>query len=422
MFVGGTNFDDWASRETTTTYDFYASIRENGGVDEKYRRIKGIAAMLKEHGKRMARSEKEHIQVIISDSLVEVAMRRSEDGGRFFFVRTEDRKTAHSGNIRVSEANGFQFSFDFALEPFGSMVYYLPAGANTGKWYPELPDPMVRPVDLPAAIEITRIEKQVESTAPRWKNLKKGESVEKYGVFDRHFIHYRVKVPAGKIFSVGRIGENVANRSKADGILAMVNGKLLSPLSEDKESISFQMPDGAKEVILLFENRGLHHHTNLEIEKHWKNGIKWVKIEDKKLPLQFASFEKELGRSYSKPEFYTSKGWQQVDLPQQNDLLENEMLIWSRFTFELPEKTNNIWVPWKLLLEATGNGFTYLNGHCIGRFWEIGPQKEFFLPECWLNIGNGKPNIISLSLRPNQKGADIKSATIVPDNEFAEFR
>ena len=27
------------------------------------------------------------------------------------------------------------------------------------------------------------------------------------------------------------------------------------------------------------------------------------------------------------------------------------------------------------------------NGHCIGRCWQKGPQHEYYIPECWLNIG-----------------------------------
>ena len=51
-----------------------------------------------------------------------------------------------------------------------------------------------------------------------------------------------------------------------------------------------------------------------------------------------------------------------------------------------------VWVPWRLHLYATGNGFLYLNGHPLGRYWEAGPQHDFFLPECWLNFGPGQSN------------------------------
>ena len=425
MFVGGTNFDDWASRETTTTYDCAASIRENGGVDEKYRRITGISRMLKEQGTRLARSDRETVEAVVTDSMVEVFLRRAADGSRFFFVRTEDRWKPHSGNIRVKEADGTQFSFDYALEPFGSMIFYLPSGttdAAQGKWYPQLPPPMVRPVHLPDPILLTQGEERIDPLPTRWIRLKPGQHVEDHGYYDRHFMYYRASVPAGKEFTVGRIGQNVMNRSTADGILAWAEGRMLSPVAEDKECVTFRMPAQGKEVILLFENRGLHHHTNLEVEKHWNNGIRYVKVDGKEVPLQFASVEKERGITYSSPGKYSSKGWSDSTFSREPDSVPGGLLTWNRFTFELPERQKGVWVPWKVRLDATGNGFIYLNGRCIGRTWEAGPQREFFLPECELNFGKGKTNVITVSLRPDRRGAKIRSVSVLPDADFAEER
>ena len=73
-------------------------------------------------------------------------------------------------------------------------------------------------------------------------------------------------------------------------------------------------------------------------------------------------------------------------------------------------------------LNATGNGFVYLNGYALGRYWEAGPQHDFFLPECWLNFGPGRTNVVALSLRPLEKGAAIQSASVAPYRELAEKR
>ncbi len=98
-------------------------------------------------------------------------------------------------------------------------------------------------------------------------------------------------------------------------------------------------------------------------------------------------------------------------------------LSWSRLKFELPEVKKGIWVPWVARLHAAGNGFLYLNDHALGRYWNAGPQHDFFLPECWLNFGPGSKNVLSLCLRPvDGKPVAIDSAEIVPVNEVAEFR
>jgi hypothetical protein len=97
-------------------------------------------------------------------------------------------------------------------------------------------------------------------------------------------------------------------------------------------------------------------------------------------------------------------------------------LVWYRLHFALPSPDAHVWVPWKLHLEAAGNGFIYLNGHALGRWWEIGPQKDFFLPECWLNFGPGTTNVVTLCLRPTKGSPSVSSATVLPYRDFAETR
>jgi len=93
-----------------------------------------------------------------------------------------------------------------------------------------------------------------------------------------------------------------------------------------------------------------------------------------------------------------------------------------RLNFELQPPRPGVWVPWRLRLNATGNGFLYLNGHPLGRYWQAGPQHDFFLPECWLNFGQGRTNLLALSLRPVDKGAAIQSAVVEPYSQFAVKR
>jgi hypothetical protein len=96
-------------------------------------------------------------------------------------------------------------------------------------------------------------------------------------------------------------------------------------------------------------------------------------------------------------------------------------LTWYRTKFALPQVKNGIWVPWVARLDVTGNGFLYLNDHALGRYWQAGPQHDFFLPECWLNFGES--NVLTMCLRSTDESpARIDSAQIVPVNEAAEFR
>jgi hypothetical protein len=123
-----------------------------------------------------------------------------------------------------------------------------------------------------------------------------------------------------------------------------------------------------------------------------------------------------------KPDFNDTK-WESIPIgtiriPWQID----PVLTWYRMNFSLPSPQEGVWVPWRLHLTASGNGFLYLNGHALGRYWDAGPQHDFFLPECWLHFGNGQINNLTLNLRPTEGGVGIQSAVIEPYSDFAEKR
>ena len=41
-------------------------------------------------------------------------------------------------------------------------------------------------------------------------------------------------------------------------------------------------------------------------------------------------------------------------------------------------------------LSTWGKGQVWVNGHAIGRFWQIGPQQSLFMPGCWLKKGENE--------------------------------
>ncbi len=47
-------------------------------------------------------------------------------------------------------------------------------------------------------------------------------------------------------------------------------------------------------------------------------------------------------------------------------------------------------------MSSWGKGLVWVNGHCLGRFWEVGPQQTLYLPGCWLK--KGKNEIVVLDL------------------------
>jgi hypothetical protein len=145
------------------------------------------------------------------------------------------------------------------------------------------------------------------------------------------------------------------------------------------------------------------------------------KMEGSQLPLEFGDAAGFDGKWW-KPGF-NDKRWESSTIGgDPTPAPSAALLTWYRMKFNLQSPKAGVWVPWRLRLNAAGNGFLYLNGHALGRYWEAGPQHDFFLPECWLHFGPGQSNVLTLNLRPLDKGAVIQSAVVEPYADFAEFR
>ncbi|MGC8539348.1 MAG: beta-galactosidase [Phycisphaerae bacterium] len=138
--------------------------------------------------------------------------------------------------------------------------------------------------------------------------------------------------------------------------------------------------------------------------------------------LEFAPHPTGVELGWHKPDFNDSN-WQQQDLTgRPSDDAKAALLSWHRLEFVLPTVNSGIWLPWCLKIQATGTGFIYVNGHEYGRFWQGGGQREYYLPECWLNTRPGGKNVITLCLRAVDKPAQILAASVEPYVVYAEYR
>ncbi len=106
----------------------------------------------------------------------------------------------------------------------------------------------------------------------------------------------------------------------------------------------------------------------------------------------------------------TSKGWESVQSP--------DKITWYRVEFTVPTRAGWI-VPWRLHIESTGSGQIWINGKLLGRFFSTGPQKDFYLPDAWLNM-KGKNSIVFM-MRPGGDGSKppvISEVYIAPYDEY----
>jgi hypothetical protein len=117
------------------------------------------------------------------------------------------------------------------------------------------------------------------------------------------------------------------------------------------------------------------------------------------------------------------QGWRSITISElASGPQKDPLLTWYRMKFSLPVANTHVWEPWHLHLNAAGNGFLYLNGHALGRYWQAGPQHDFFLPECWLNFGDGQTNEVTLNLRSVDGVATVQSVAVQPYAGYAEYR
>jgi len=63
-------------------------------------------------------------------------------------------------------------------------------------------------------------------------------------------------------------------------------------------------------------------------------------------------------------------------------------------------------------MEAFGKGQVYVNGHALGRFWQIGPQQTLYLPGCWLK--KGKNEVVVLDVVGPKGEAGKIGSTVAP--------
>jgi len=47
-------------------------------------------------------------------------------------------------------------------------------------------------------------------------------------------------------------------------------------------------------------------------------------------------------------------------------------------------------------LSKWSKGLVWVNGHCLGRFWNVGPQQTLYLPGCWLKKGQNEVIVMDI--------------------------
>jgi hypothetical protein len=359
-----------------------------------------------------------------------------------------DASAAQSPNIPP-------FTVSYDLAPLGAKVLVIPPGKTPaeGVWYPKAQKPIAAPSQLPATVRLASALERNDPLDGQWRELPPGKSLPELGVSDLRYVLYRAQFTLSAD-EAQKLTKLLVNSFSRDIVSVQVNGQLARRLAPDDAYAAAATRDtkksfarigsnefdnrfdlarllhaGPNEIVLLYENIG-HEHGYIPMEE--LSGIRQAglsadeKAIAKPLDWQIALDVGGVAAGWMQPDF-VSQGWEKVTLDTTRPIArkgdgiqpkdhQSALFTWYRLEFELPEPSSPEAppIPWRLLLDASGNGFMWLNGHDIGRHWEIGPQREFYLPECWLNFGAGRKNVLVLGLRQTVNGAKIRAAAVSP--------
>lgn len=353
------------------------------------------------------------------------------------------------------------FEVQCDIGPLGAGVLVIPPGktAGQGTWYPKAEKPIARPASLPAPVRLSKILRRDEDFDVKWQPLPAAASLPEMDVGDQRYVLYRARFDLTDSEAAGLKFLLIHSFSR-DIVTVQVNGRLpvrthptdaytasahrntgtshsrIGPRDFDNRfDLTGLLKPGGNEIVFVYENIG-HEHGYVPMEELC--GIRAAGLGaaetsvSKPVPLEVAT---DLGGIANGWHLHSAstRDWKQLALdgtgkiPRKGNGIQpkgraDALLSWYRVEFELPAADPNIWIPWMLRVNASGNGEMYLNGHNIGRHFEAGPQREYFLPECWLNFGPGKMNVITLALRQTVNGATVRAAEIAPYPDSAEIR
>lgn len=439
MLFGGTNFGLWAGRGNITSYDYDAPIREPGGVGAKYLAVKAIGLMLRQYGTSLARSHPIICQAETDDPDVTVTARRSLDTSTyvFFHNRSIDEPRRGAATVWLEAAGEMRVRYD--LGPFGSAIFYLPprtpAVASKGVWLPKPVAGPERPKRVPAPIRLAAARMRADPGCVDWVPVRAGDMLPELGVYDARPVVYA----AALSLSAAQASRSAVLRLDpypGDGLVAEVNGHVV-PFGLGREAaVGAWLRPGTNALRVLYEQAG---QANFGRAVQDEDGLRGgaLLLPSGRLAIGGWTLGRRLGGSAAGwPSLGGGPlpGWKTIALDTRN-LVPREgwidqapsgpsaaLATWYRVPFALPSPDPHVWAPWQARIDAAGDGEIFLNGHPLGRYWEAGPQRAFYLPECWLHFGPGPENVLTFRLSPMRMGVALRSVDVMPYADQAEVR
>jgi hypothetical protein len=290
--------------------------------------------------------------------------------------------------------------------------------------------------DIGLEFKKARFKKDGIDKGSNWKSIKRLKPLEDLDIIEKGYVRYKATFePEDAKTMVIRFYEGSAKSDRSrqtvgDPSMVFINSKYVSETSGWRgRKIKFDPSNYIKkgentiEVVLekigrpcgaggwgMGEPKGL-----AAVSLMGEDGQPWMKvIED--WEVKYGLYGQNEG--YHKTDF-NHESWEEVSLGNWKKMVDGaegfDGIGWYRldFNLDMPEGWN---IPLKLHMEAETDAIIYLNGILVGRYFGIGWQKDFYLPECWMNL-NGR-NVIAVVVRNSGKEGGLLEASILPHQEF----
>lgn len=247
-----------------------------------------------------------------------------------------------------------------------------------------LPDP-------PAALPVIQFpEFQPTETAPLWANLpapissESPRSMEAFGQ-SYGYILYRTKVEKA------RSGELIISELRSYARVYL-NGELMGTLDRRKKQDRLRVDAPANALIdILVEGTGRINFTvELRNERQGING-----------PVTLGGKPLTGWQVFSLPMDDFSK----LQFPPSNLRLHTPAFY--RGQFDLSETGDSF-----LDTRGWGKGAVWINGHALGRFWNLGPQQTLYVPAPWLKKGTNQIVVFAQDI-PKTHGMSGRSTPVL---------
>jgi Glycosyl hydrolases family 35/Beta-galactosidase, domain 2/Beta-galactosidase, galactose-binding domain len=214
-----------------------------------------------------------------------------------------------------------------------------------------------------------------------------------------------------------------------DSKKVFINGQLVPDLSNAKKQADCDLTQFAKSgnnlLEISYESFGAF---NGGTQMGDLKGVDSVKIGDARdsahaitgLQLQRLSVPMR-GRTID-PNLDTSR-WNSVDFSYSvGEKTPVPAFTWCQTEFRLSDPVPDWQIPWNLEFESACDGLIFVNGKFLGRFVTVGPQKEFYIPDPYLNFGPKESNTLTFVLAYTGEAGRMKTLRLAPYPEFSVKR